>query len=236
MPQEYQFHHTFVLLLYLKVGWDSDTNTWEPVEHLAEDCKEKLEDFERRWKKRQERREEKRMEEKKKRKEERRQKELKAAARWKSWFNLVLASHIFHFSLRFSLKHDSDGEGAPVDFKDFGKSEKSRVRKVSDSESDSDGEREKRREREREERKKKKSPLDMMMDKKRENEGGLKDRGRERDKKEDRKPKYYRDIKPVKILGVTTEPGDLHFYVEWDSGVRIFHLPRSPSIFLLWVS
>ena len=116
-----------------------------------------------------------------------------------------------------------------MDFKDFGKSEKSRVRKVSDSESDSDGEREKRREREREERKKKKSPLDMMMDKKRENEGGLKDRGRERDKKEDRKPKYYRDIKPVKILGVTTEPGDLHFYVEWDSGVRIFHLPRSPS-------
>jgi len=189
-------------LYYVKwVGWDSDTNTWEPVEHLAEDCKEKLEDFERRWKKRQERREEKRMEEKKKRKEERRQKELKAAA-------------------RFSLKHDSDGEGAPVDFKDFGKSEKSRVRKVSESESDSDGEREKRREREREERKKKKSPLDMMMDKKRENEGGLKDRGRERDKKEDRKPKYYRDIKPVKILGVTTEPGDLHFYVEWDSGME----------------
>ena len=37
------------------MGWDSDTNTWEPVEHLAEDCKEKLEDFERRWKKRQER-------------------------------------------------------------------------------------------------------------------------------------------------------------------------------------
>ena len=57
------------------------------------------------------------------------------------------------------------------------------------------------------------------MEKKRENEGGMKDRGRDRDKKEDRKPKYYRDIKPVKILGVTTEPGDLHFYVEWDSGV-----------------
>merc|ERR1712083_1070219 len=56
-------------LYYVKwVGWDSDTNTWEPVEHLAEDCKEKLEDFERRWKKRQERKEEKRMEEKKKKK------------------------------------------------------------------------------------------------------------------------------------------------------------------------
>merc|ERR1711962_1419175 len=135
--------------------------------HLAEDCKEKLEDFERRWKKRQERKEEKRMEEKKRRKEERRQKELKAAA-------------------RFSLKHDSDGEGAPVDFKDFGK-EKSRVRKMSESDSDSDGEREKM---------------------------------REKDRKEDRKPKYYRDIKPVKILGVTTEPGDLHFYVEWDSGME----------------
>ena len=112
-----------------------------------------------------------------------------------------------------------------MDFKDFNNREKSRVKKVSDSESDSDGEREKRREREREERKKKKTPLDMMMEKKRENEGGLKDRGRDKDKKEDRKPKYYRDIKPVKILGVTTEPGDLHFYVEWDSGVKLFLFP-----------
>merc|ERR1711934_335440 len=142
----------------------------------------------------------KRRERERERERERRQKELKAAA-------------------RFSLKHDSDGEGAPVDFKDFNR-EKNRVKKVSDSESDSDGEREKRREREREERRKKKSPLDMMMEKKRENEGGMKDRGRDRDKKEDRKPKYYRDIKPVKILGVTTEPGDLHFYVEWDSGME----------------
>ena len=118
-----------------------------------------------------------------------------------------------------------------MDFKDFNR-EKSRVKKVSDSESDSDGEREKRREREREERRKKKSPLDMMMEKKRENEGGMKDRGRDKDKKEDRKPKYYRDIKPVKILGVTTEPGDLHFYVEWDSGVRpTFHTSLiTPSI------
>merc|ERR1712013_124495 len=147
-------------LYYVKwMGWDSDTNTWEPVEHLAEDCKEKLEDFERRWKKRQERKEEKRMEEKKRRKEERRQKELKAAA-------------------RFSLKHDSDGEGAPVDFKDFGK-EKSRVRKMSESESDSDGEREKRRER----KEKKKSPLDKMLDLKNDREGGSsRDKMREKDR------------------------------------------------------
>ena len=105
-----------------------------------------------------------------------------------------------------------------MDFKDFGKS---RVKRVSDSGSDSDGEKEKRREREREERKKKKSPIDLMMERKKEREGGMKDSGREREKKEDRKPKYYRDIKPIKILGVTTEPGDLHFYVEWDSGVII---------------
>ena len=104
-----------------------------------------------------------------------------------------------------------------MDFKDFGKS---RVKRVSDSESDSDGEREKRREREREERRKKKSPLDLMMEKKKEREGGMKDSGREREKKDDRKPKYYRDVKPIKILGVTTEPGDLHFYVEWDSGME----------------
>ena len=106
----------------------------------------------------------------------------------------------------------------PVDFKDFGKS---RVKRVSDSGSDSDGEKEKRREREREERKKKKSPIDLMMERKKEREGGMKDSGREREKKDDRKPKYYRDVKPIKILGVTTEPGDLHFYVEWDSGVII---------------
>ena len=95
------------------------------------------------------------------------------------------------------------------------------MKRVSDSGSDSDGEKEKRREREREERKKKKSPLDLMMERKKEREGGMKDSGREREKKEDRKPKYYRDIKPIKILGVTTEPGDLYFYVEWDSGVII---------------
>ena len=83
------------------------------------------------------------------------------------------------------------------------------MKRVSDSGSDSDGEREKRREREREERKKKKSPLDLMMERKKEREGGMKDSGREREKKEDRKPKYYRDIKPIKILGVTTEPGNL---------------------------
>ena len=133
---------------------------------------------------------------------------------------IVLLPFTFHLPCRFSLKHDSDGEGAPVDFKDFGK-EKSRVRKMSESDSDSDGEREKRRERERQERKeKKKSPLDKMLELKNDREGGSsRDKMREKDRKEDRKPKYYRDIKPVKILGVTTEPGDLHFYVEWDSGV-----------------
>ena len=34
-------------LYYVKwVGWESDTNTWEPVQHLDE-CREKLLDFER---------------------------------------------------------------------------------------------------------------------------------------------------------------------------------------------
>ena len=50
------------------------------MEHF-DDCKEKLEDFERKWKKRQERKDERRKEEKQKLREERRQRELKAAAR-----------------------------------------------------------------------------------------------------------------------------------------------------------
>ena len=34
-------------LYYVKwVGWESDTNTWEPVAHLA-DCPNKLQEFER---------------------------------------------------------------------------------------------------------------------------------------------------------------------------------------------
>jgi len=187
-------------LYYVKwVGWESDTNTWEPREHLAEDCKEKLEDFEKRWKKRQERKEEKRAEEKKRRKEERRQRELKAAA-------------------RFSLKHDSDGEG--VDYQRAIEKSKERKAKVaSESESDgSDGERERKRREEREERKKRlgaKTGLDRILEKK---DRGERDQPRDRGDK--KKPRYFRDIRPVKILGVTTEPGELHFYVEWDSGME----------------
>jgi len=40
-------------------------------------------------------------------------------------------------------------------------------------------------------------------------------------REKERKPRYYRDIKPVKILGVTTDPeegGEIYFYVKWDSG------------------
>ena len=67
----------------MQVNWESDTNTWEPVDHF-DDCKEKLHDFEKRWRKKQERREERRREEKNQKREERRQRELKAAARSRS--------------------------------------------------------------------------------------------------------------------------------------------------------
>merc|ERR1711915_532952 len=68
---------------YVKwVGWESDTNTWEPVEHLDE-CKEKLEEFERRWRRRQEKKEQRRREERERKFKERRERELKAAARLK---------------------------------------------------------------------------------------------------------------------------------------------------------
>merc|ERR1711935_683879 len=36
-------------------------------------------------------------------------------------------------------------------------------------------------------------------------------------KKEPAKPKFFRDIKPEKILGVTTGPGELYFYIQWDA-------------------
>merc|ERR1719342_189896 len=85
-------------LYYVKwVGWDSDTTTWEPKEHLDE-CPEKLEDFERKWRRKQEEKRDRKREDKERKRRERRERELKAAA-------------------RFKVDSDSDGgagAGAPV--------------------------------------------------------------------------------------------------------------------------
>jgi len=37
-----------------------------------------------------------------------------------------------------------------------------------------------------------------------------------KDSIKERKPKYFKDVKPEKILGVTTEPGELYFYIQWE--------------------
>merc|ERR1712130_449612 len=115
------------------VGWESDTNTWEPREHLDE-CKEKLEDFERRWRRKQEKREERRREDKERKIKERRERELKAAARFKV---------------------DSDDDGG---FAGALERKKEMKRIVSGSDSDSDGERKKKNKDRDRERKKKKGP------------------------------------------------------------------------------
>jgi hypothetical protein len=182
-------------LYYVKwVGWESDTNTWEPVEHLDE-CKEKLLDFERTWRRKQEKKERRRREEREQKLKERREKELKNAAR---------------------LKVDIDDGG-------YGQERKKEKKKiVSDSSSDSEGEKKKKnkdREREREKSKKHK------RDKERKREGGdlFKAEGHSSKKKEEApkkevKPKYFRDIKPEKILGVTSDLGEVHFYIKWEGG------------------
>jgi len=182
-------------LYYVKwVGWESDTNTWEPREHLDE-CKEKLEDFERRWRRKQEKREERRREERERKIKERRERELKAAA-------------------RFKVDSDDDGGFAGALER---KKEKKRI--VSGSDSDSDGERKKKnkdRDREREKSKKHKK------DKDRKREGGESSKGdghsskRKEEEPKKKEKKYFRDIKPEKILGVTNDLGELHFYIRWE--------------------
>ena len=98
------------------VGWDSDTNTWEPKEHLDE-CPEKLEDFERKWRRKQEEKRDRKREDKERKRRERRERELKAAA-------------------RFKVDSDSDGgagAGPPEKRK-----EKKRVASSSESDSEED--------------------------------------------------------------------------------------------------
>lgn len=68
------------------------------------------------------------------------------------------------------------------------------------------------------------SGVDRMMEKKERDKESKKyrddDKRVEEKRKEDKRPKYYRDIRPTAILGVTTEPGELCFYVKWDSGME----------------
>lgn len=100
--------------------------------------------------------------------------------------------------------------------------EKKRERAASGSDSDRSGD-EKRREKDRAERKQKQREKEREREKK--VNGVDKDQRKSRDeekKKEPAKPKYFRDVKPEKILGVTTGPGELYFYIQWEdrSGVE----------------
>ena len=169
-------------LYYVKwKGWESDTNTWEPVEHL-EDCPEMLEEFERRWKRKREDKDRRRREEKERKRQERRERELKAAARFK-----------------VAVDSDSDGGGY-----DRGSKDDKKVRRpMSSSESDDD---EKDDEKRREKQKKRQEERDRRR--------AEKEKRREEEKK--RQPRYFRDIRPEKILGATTDPGELMFYIKWE--------------------
>jgi len=165
-------------LYYVKwKGWESDTNTWEPVEHL-EDCKEKLEEFEAKWKIRQDRKKERRNEERERKRQQRRERELKAAARYR-------------------MDSDSDGGGYDRGSKEH-KKDKRKPMSSSDSESDEEKKKEKQKRRQEE----------------KERRRAEKEKRREEEKK--RQPRYFRDIKPEKILGATTDLGELMFYIKWE--------------------
>jgi len=186
-------------LYYVKwVGWESDTNTWEPVEHLQE-SKDILRDFESKWRSKQERKEERRRQEREQKIKDRRERELKAAARLG----------------RVDSDSDGGGGGANEFIRKHKKKEKKKERERNKSESGDSGEERKRRE----ERKQKQKEREKEKDKK--SNGGNREEERRKSKDEEKKkepvkPKYFRDIKPEKILGVTTGPGELHFYIQWE--------------------
>merc|ERR1711915_401052 len=143
-------------------------------------CPDKLEEFERRWRRRQDAKMERRREEKERRRRERRERELKAAARFKV---------------------DSDSDGG---YDRSSLETKKEKKKIAESSSDSDSDD---RARKKEKHKKHKEDRDKKRDRSRE---------REKEKKKERQPKFFKDIKPEKILGVTTDPGELYFYIKWE--------------------
>jgi len=193
-------------LYYVKwVGWESDTNTWEPVEHL-QDSKDILREFESKWKRKQERKEERRREERERKIKERRERELKAAARFG----------------RVDSDSDGGGGGAANDYIRKHKEKKEKKKERSPSESEDSGEEKKRRE-ERRQKKKEQREKEREKEKKPNGAGGSREEERRKSKDEEKekkkepvKPKYFRDIKPEKILGVTTGPGELYFYIQWE--------------------
>jgi len=169
-------------LYYVKwKGWESDTNTWEPYEHL-EDCPLLIEEFERRRRRYQEKKDKKR-EEREKKKQHRRERELKAAARFKA-----------------ESDSDNDFERSSRDTKK-GKKENDDCRS---SDGDSDDSK----------RSSKKEVVTKDVNKMSKHSGS-KDRKDEKNQK--RPPKFFRDLKPECILGMTADVGDgeLYFYIKW---------------------
>ena len=100
------------------------------------------------------------------------------------------------------MDSDSDGGGGGG----VGLFEKKKEKKKVESSSESESE-EERRNRERAKKNKDKRERDRSGERRKE----------EARRKEERKPKLFRDIKPEKILGVTTDPGELYFFIKWEA-------------------
>jgi len=178
------------------VGWESDTNTWEPKEHL-DDCPDKLEEFEKKWKRKQEKKE--------KRKKEERERMLKEMAEREKRRDERLEK-------RKLASSDSDSEPDEKPAKQKREAEPKEKPERRDSEDKRKPDRRESDDKRKEEKKKAKKPESELFKVNKPAREEKKEKARE----EKKEGKFVRDL-PVKILGMTKEPGEPYFVVRLKS-------------------